>query len=825
MLEMTQEFARLAIFERDLRTGTARWSPQMFQLYGLPATDPPPSLESAAARIHPDDRARALATLQAAATTPGPSEVRFRVQDEDGRVRHLHARYDVRAGDDGAPARMVGVLIDDTEAVEHLQAQRRVVEAERERAKDLAHSIELVTQAVGVGLWTIDIASDRIDWTPPMYRIYGVRPEEKPATMAGITERFVHPDDRWLIRAQRARAAAPGTGNLNFVFRIVRPDGQVRALNTWSRREISPAGRLTAYGVTMDVTEQQRAQQRLKDLDESALLAAESAGIGTWEKDVAGGASRWSAQMFRLRGYAPDCGLTPEQIRAAAHHPGDVVELKSKMAAAVDGGDDYEHEFRVQWPDGSVHWLASRGIAKRDAGGRVTRLIGVNWEVTERKRAEDALRDKASAERASRAKSEFLSRMSHELRTPLNAVIGFTQLMLHEELGGDAGARQDPAAQAAARDQREARLRQVDSAGRHLLALIDDVLDVATIESDVLKLERRPVPLQPAFDDAAQWVREQAARAGVTLHVQATEARVQADERRLRQVVANLLSNAIKYNRPQGEVWLAARPDTLDGALAWAIVVRDTGRGLSDAQRAHLYEPFNRLGAERDNIPGTGIGLTIVRHLVEHMGGRIDVASEPGRGSEFTILLPEAEAARSDLGASEATPSAAALAAPAADANPRAAEPGAIAPPPTEPTGHPALSLLYVEDNPVNALLVEELVATRPRLRLRVAADGRSGVALALADPPDVALIDMQLPDIDGAQVLDHLRADPRLAACRCIALSASAMPQDVQHAIDRGFDDYWTKPIDVNRFLAALDVLAAERGLREVPAPPAAPG
>jgi PAS domain S-box-containing protein len=794
MLEMTQEFGRLAVFERNLRTGVARWSAPMFRLLGQPPSSKAPPFLDALSCVHPDDRAVMAAALRDTTQAAGVHEVRFRVNDPDGRTRHMHSRYDVRLGADGTPERVVGVIVDDTETVEHLQQQARAVEAERERARDLSHRIELVIAAVGVGLWTIDIETDRLEWTAPMYRLYGVGPEGKPDTMGELTQRYVHPDDRSLIRAQRANASAPGEGSMNFVFRIVRPDGEVRALSTWSRREIAANGRLTAYGVTMDVTDQLAAQQRLKDLDASALLAAESAGIGTWETDVASGQSHWSAQMYRLRGHAPDCGLTPLQMREATHHPDDTQELRAKIAAAVDAGDDYEHEFRVRWPDGSVHWLASRGIARRDSAGRVTRLIGVNWEVTERKRAEEALRDKASAERASRAKSEFLSRMSHELRTPLNAVIGFTQLLLGE--GGDA----DPA-------QRRQRLLQVDSAGLHLLALIDDVLDVATIESSTLKLERRPVALRPALEDALQWVRELAQRAGVTLHLGPVDGRVRADERRLRQIVSNLLSNAVKYNRRGGEVWLSAHADTLAGAPAWAIRVRDTGRGLDAMQRAHLFEPFNRLGAERENIPGTGIGLVIVHHLVEHMGGHIDVDSHPGQGSTFTLRLPAAP--------HDPAPAATAAAAPGAppgEASPALATRGHVAA--ARDTGSdaapPVLTLLYIEDNPVNALLVAEIVAMRPGLHLRGAADGQSGVALALEDPPDVALVDMQLPDIDGTEVLARLRADPRLAHCRVIALSASAMPEDVRRALASGFDDYWTKPIDVNRFLAALDALGA---------------
>jgi CheY-like chemotaxis protein/nitrogen-specific signal transduction histidine kinase len=401
--------------------------------------------------------------------------------------------------------------------------------------------------------------------------------------------------------------------------------------------------------------------------------------------------------------------------------------------------------------------------------------VGLNWDVTQRKRAEAALRDMEAAERASHAKSEFLARMSHELRTPLNAILGFAQLLEHDGADGLDGV------------QRE-RLARMRSAGMHLLSLIEDVLDLAAVEAGSLPVTLQPTALDDTVDEVRQWLATMADEQRVGLQVQPSGATLLVDPRRLRQIVANLVTNAIKYNRPGGQVWVSACRTGLDGAAGWELSVRDNGRGLSEAQQAHLFEPFNRLGAEREGIEGRGIGLSTVRQLVQLMGGRVQVHSRPAQGSDFRVWLPAAP------GADQADP---------ADGGAAMARPADAAP----------MRLLYIEDNPVNALVVRELVALCPQVELRCAVNGRQGMALALDERPDLVLVDLQLPDIDGYEVLRQLRAaDPQATV---VALSANALPDEMARARAAGFDDYWTKPIDFEQFLGGLDRLATARAPR----------
>jgi CheY-like chemotaxis protein len=251
-----------------------------------------------------------------------------------------------------------------------------------------------------------------------------------------------------------------------------------------------------------------------------------------------------------------------------------------------------------------------------------------------------------------------------------------------------------------------------------------------------------------------------------------------------------LLSNAAKYNRPGGQVQVHAHADTVDGQRQVLIEVADTGLGMAPQQLAHLFEPFNRLGAERDGVEGTGIGLAIVKALVERMGGRVSVSSQPGEGSVFQVWL--ADGTDTPLPAATPSPSSRPVDLPTGPATSAA----------------PRGTLLYIEDNPVNALIIAELIGRRSDLQLHLAADGEGGVQEALAVKPDLILLDMQLPDIDGHEVLRRLRAHPPTAHIPVIALSANAMPEDIERALQAGMSDYWTKPLDFRAFMASIEGL-----------------
>ena len=406
-----------------------------------------------------------------------------------------------------------------------------------------------------------------------------------------------------------------------------------------------------------------------------------------------------------------------------------------------------------------------------------TGAVIAHTNISEHKRLSDALNSKnaeleqarAAADKANRAKSAFLSGMSHELRTPLGAILGFAQLI-------ESGTPQPT-------DSQKRSVEQILQAGWYQLELIDEILDLALVESGKLSLTMEAVSLAEVLGECEAMVEAQAAKRGIALafvHAPASTL-LQADRVRLKQVLTNLLSNAIKYNRPGGSVVVRCLPASR-GSLR--VSVTDTGHGLSPLEIGQLFQPFNRLGQEAGTEQGTGIGLLMTKRLVETMGGAIGVESTPGQGSVFWVdVLLAASGTPLPLASSAGVPD--------------AASPQGVT---------PARTVLYVEDNAANLLLVEQLLARRPDLQLHAARDGHAGLAMARALLPDVILMDIHLPGLTGLQVLELLQQDSATAHIPVLALSASAMPRDIQTARDAGVFNYLTKPIRIHPFMAALD-------------------
>jgi len=428
-------------------------------------------------------------------------------------------------------------------------------------------------------------------------------------------------------------------------------------------------------------------------------------------------------------------------------HPDDVPRL------AAEAEDSYRHltpiqqEYRVLLPSRGLRWVAARSMPHRMPDGS-TQWYGVMTDITDQKLYQEAVVNAQAAERANQAKSDFLSRMSHELRTPLNAVIGFAQLL-----------RMDT--QRPMDEEQHRRVALIEEAGAHLQAVINDVLDLSRIEVGSLPLSIESLNLRALGDEALNMVEEMAHSAAIKLLPPeiAGDLYVRGDRVRLRQVLVNLLSNAIKYNRQGGTVQLKARAQGSEVLME----VSDNGIGMSEEQQQHLFEPFNRLGVESSGVDGTGIGLVIVLF------------------KRIIALAPT----------SPALPTARGSALPA-----------------DEPTPLPTrtATLLYAEDNDVNVMLVEQILALRPEWNLLVAVSGTQALALARETCPDLLLLDMHLGDMTGFDVVTELDKDDRLSQIPRVALSADAMPDQIHAAKARGFEAYLTKPLDVSNLLDCLD-------------------
>jgi len=432
------------------------------------------------------------------------------------------------------------------------------------------------------------------------------------------------------------------------------------------------------------------------------------------------------------------------------------------------------YELTYMRKDGSRFPAIVSITALRDDYGALIGYLLIGTDNSVRKRVESELKEAmAAAEKANHAKSDFLSSMSHELRTPLNAILGFAQLL-------ESGAPSPTPTQ-------KRNIEQILKAGWYLLELINEVLDLALIESGKLTLSNEPVSLAEVMVECRAMIEPQARQRGIGMTFSRFEIPrfINADRTRVKQVLINLLFNAIKYNRPQGAVAVEC---TVVAPSSIRLSVRDTGIGLAPEQLAQLFQPFNRLGKEATAEEGTGIGLVVTKRLVELMGGRIGATSAVGVGSVFWVEF-ELSAPPQPLALEEDHVSA---------SRPLSAE------------GAPQRTLLYVEDNPANLELVEQLVARRPDLRLLSAAEGSLGIEYARACLPEVILMDINLPGLSGIEAMKILRADPATAHIPIIALSANAVPRDIQKALEAGFFNYITKPLVVGQFMEALDAALA---------------
>ena len=368
------------------------------------------------------------------------------------------------------------------------------------------------------------------------------------------------------------------------------------------------------------------------------------------------------------------------------------------------------------------------------------------------------------AEQASHAKSEFLSRMSHELRTPLHAIIAFSDLILYEK-------NLEP--------KLEKHIQHIYKAGGHLLTLIDDVLDLARIESGKLSISVKPINLQAVVEECESLIKPIAQESEVEISFEPNiNYIVNADHTSLKQALLNLLSNAVKYNLKPGTITVSYE---VKHNKRLRINVLDTGKGLSSEQQQQLFQPFERLGAEFSQVKGTGIGLAITRELVKMMGGSVGAESVESKGSNFWIEL-------------------------------MLSDEKAISQPATiqrkDSYSQQSIKIVYVEDDPINAHLLSGIIDKMTNHNLMIARTGTEGLKLILHQLPDLVLLDINLPDMDGYEVLEKMRVNPQTKNIPAIAITANAMMNDVDRGERAGFNDYMVKPVKAYELLKSIEVI-----------------
>jgi len=651
-------------------------------------------------------------------------------------------------------------------------------DAKRTTEQALAQ-LNATLEAIPDLLFELDIEGRYLDYRAARTDLLAAPPE----TLLGRTVRDVLPEkEAGIVIAALREAASKGTST-GAQLHLNVPHGE-----RWFELSVSRKGKASAEGdrfivLSRDITDRKLAEIALEQSERSFrhFFEAGLVGMAITVPDKHWG--RFNQRLADMLGYSVQemQNLTWSELT----HPEDLPADEANFNRLIAGeADSYMMDKRFIRGDGAVLHAAIAVRCERNAQGRAERFFAVVEDITQRKRAERELarhRDELEllvqershelvvardvAQEASRAKSEFLSRMSHELRTPMNAILGFSQLL-------------DLDRTLLPRSQKF--VREILRAGDHLLNLINDVLDLSQIEAGRLTLSPEPLVVAALGREVLTLMQPLAEQHGVTLKMGTCDGLVvRADRTRLKQVLFNLVSNAVKYNRASGSVQLDAA--ALDEQML-RITLRDTGVGIAPERLKQLFEPFNRLGAEFSSIEGTGIGLSICRRVVDLMGGRIGVASTLGTGSEFWIDL-----LRDRL----------------AESAPTQTDDGVSPDPAPSPTR--AAKVLYVEDNPANLRLMEQIIKRHDGLQLFTAPSAGLGLELARAHKPDLILLDINLPDMNGYALLAALRADVYTREIPAVAVTANAMSSDAQRAREAGFDEYLAKPIDVTQFDALL--------------------
>ncbi len=578
--------------------------------------------------VQPQRRAEFTALLEAHGTLTGfESEVyRHRTREKLWVSENAHVVRDAH----GQVLYYEGTVEDITARV---QAQRALQRSEDNLREVAAH--------VPGALYRLVLHKDgstHIDYISEGVRaLLGLDPAQA-VRDPGAVRQLRHPADRQRVAAELALANSSGAA-LRTEYRVLLADGQEKWIQQHSSAVAGRADVQLRIGVLLDITARKQAELALHENSGLWKRALESSCDGLWDWHVQAGVEVLSPQCKALYGFAehelPD---TPDALDDRTH-PDDVPDMLAARRAHFAGRTPaYVNEHRVQCKDGQWKWILARGfVIQRDAQGAPLRMIGTHTDITHARQAEALRHERDRAAAADLAKSQFLSRVSHELRTPLNAVMGFAQL-LELDLGDG--------------DRQRGWLRQILSSGQHLLALMEDILDLSSVQTGQLSVSTDTLWLRPVLDEALLMQATTARQAGVTVVDHSDpELQLRADRKRLLQIVNNLLSNAIKYNHPGG--WVRLQTQVLPGD-EMELRVADSGPGLNPEQRARLFQPFERLGAQRGVVQGTGLGLALCRQLAQAMGGSVTVESEPGQGAVFVLRLPAA--APADEAGAESAP-------------------------------------------------------------------------------------------------------------------------------------------------------------------------
>ena len=760
-LRRGQQYANLGTWEWDIVTGELFWTEQIAPLFGYSKGDLETTYENFLGAIHPDDRQAVMDAVNACVEEGKPYDIEHRVVWPDGTVRWLHEKGDVQRDASGRALTMIGVVQDVNE--------RKLVQlALAEREQQLLEAQRLAS----IGSWVANLRTGELIWSDEVYRIFGHEPGSfEPSVQA--FHAAVHPDDFELVRKSEEVAAKQGRHDV--VHRILRPDGAVRYVHELAEMSFDEFGNPHSLtGTVQDVTELKESENSLKIFQR--VFNATEQGIGV--TDAQGYLIYTNPAHDRLHGYQHgEClGLHFSTFLKEQT----MQEQGAEIMASIQEGKNWSGLLPIVCKDGSELITASSvGFISGDDGKPLYLFNILTDYSTELARQSQLEMAKETAERANRAKSEFLSSMSHELRTPLNSIIGFSQLLELSDLS----------------EKQIEQLRIIGNSGKHLLSLINDVLEFAKIESGKLALNIESVEVHPILERVVALTHSEAVRNYIEVQITLSSSPVfiRADVVRLKQVLLNLMSNAIKYNRPHGKVMLSCGVVKFGESRFWELKVQDTGIGVAQKDLHRLFEPFDRLGHETSNIEGTGIGLSITKDLVDKMGGMIEVESELNVGTTFTLRFELSETAQTQVSQNLQLAT-------------RRSHDQAL----QVKLSANKLKVLYVEDNPANMKLMAQIGQSVDGIEMRIAPSAENGLEQARQWLPHLVLMDINLPGMNGDEAITYFKGleGYKETPPAVYAVTANALEEQLIHYHKLGFDAVIAKPFDLHEIIQKIEAL-----------------
>jgi len=757
-LSLATESADVGLWEWDLARGTVLMDDRVTAQLGLPSYARTLPMATLMAWVHPDQHAHMQDMSKQVAVLGNPADVTVRVTPPDGRERVTRIHMSPLMDEGGHITGVLGACQDVTDPTRHVQ-----------RLKDLGAKLQLATEATGLGVWELELSEHKLILDKRASQIHGLNEPQSVVTWAAWLQ-WVHPAQRGEVQSQIAQGLRePGRGQIECA--LTPPDGLLRrVLLNWASQAQDDGQVSQMVGTLIDITEKRRGEARVAQTHQRLALLAGATGVGHWRYDLQEGFT-FDDAMCRL------LGVTTSPVPAAAWLMEMCLPSSQREAlelALITADEQLEVSLHWQGLDGVSRRVIWMGTVERDARRTVIRGEGLCIDVTVQHQLNEAMRQQAARPDGQDGgdRRALVMRIGNELRSPLNAMLGFVQLL-----------RQSPTADRAL--QFDEYLSHVEQAGWHMLEMVNDVMDLSRIESGTAPVDIEAISLVDLMGELLPLIEQLAAVQQVRIDLQDLGAwpSVKGDRRLLKQALVNLASHAIGRSRAFGVVNLAFEPMGKEVAIK----VRDQGPLLSSEQVTALFDPYQnptpeQLRGEGQHLP---MRMAISRQSMESIGGRIQVDNQPGMPVALSVVLPRAQAVMGDP----------------MPMPPRMAMNDVVQLLPSVQG-----CVLYVEDNPSNVLLVRESLGLRPGVELIVAGNVHEGLAAVARQRFDLVLLDLQLPDGDGYEVLQALRALPQGKQTPCVAVTANAMINERNRALEAGFDEFWTKPLNLPAFLTGLD-------------------